>query len=118
MRRFSASDFDVPAFHSTGHSGGCLVKASPIPFRIGRHRLAGIGFSVISRCIERLTMNDTATMWYRSSFCATGQCVEVAQVQDLVLVRDSKNPDQPAISFSCTDWHLFLDRIVSQGRTR
>ena len=60
-------------------------------------------------------MNDTTTKWERSSFCATGACVEVAAIGDDIAVRDSKNLDQPALYFSREDWNNFLDRIAAQA---
>ena len=61
-------------------------------------------------------MNDTTTKWERSSFCATGACVEVAAIGDGIAVRDSKNLDKPALQFSRADWHDFLDRVAAQAR--
>jgi hypothetical protein len=57
-------------------------------------------------------MAPTTTMWMRSSFCATGSCVEVALIDArLVALRDSKNPDQPPLVFTRADWNEFLDMI-------
>lgn len=44
----------------------------------------------------------------RSSYCGNGAaCVEVA-VSDGVLVRDSKDPDGPVLSFDAGEWSAFL----------
>lgn len=40
-----------------------------------------------------------------------GNCVEVAIVGDLILIRDSKNPAQPAISLRRIFWRAFVSRI-------
>ncbi|WP_328476815.1 DUF397 domain-containing protein [Actinoplanes sp. NBC_00393] len=62
-------------------------------------------------------MNDTTMKWERSSFCATGACVEVAAVgDDRIAMRDSKNLGQPALQFSRADWDVFLDQIAAQAR--
>lgn len=45
--------------------------------------------------------------WRRSTRCATGACVEVAFIEDGVLVRDSKAPTEPALKFSRTEWMAF-----------
>jgi Domain of unknown function (DUF397) len=37
--------------------------------------------------------------WRKSSRCGTSTCVEVAKVEDQYLIRDSKNPAAPALSF-------------------
>ncbi len=43
-----------------------------------------------------------------------GDCVEVADTPDaLVAVRDSKDPDGPALSFPASRWRAFLQRTAS-----
>jgi len=54
-------------------------------------------------------MHDVNPQWSRSSYCGTGACVEVAKVADQFLVRDSKNPDTPALTFTADEWTAFLD---------
>jgi hypothetical protein len=53
--------------------------------------------------------------WVKSSYSArTGSCVEVARnLPGIVAVRDSKNPDAPALRFSAEDWRRFLGSIKS-----
>ena len=47
--------------------------------------------------------------WHKSSYSAeSGGCVEVAPTPDRVLVRDSKDPDGPALAVSATAWRVFL----------
>ncbi len=46
--------------------------------------------------------------WRKSSRCATSGCVEVARVGDSVLVRDSKDPDGPVLTFDREEWTAFL----------
>ncbi|MCI0689632.1 MAG: DUF397 domain-containing protein [Sporichthyaceae bacterium] len=48
--------------------------------------------------------------WTRSSFCMdpNNTCVEVQQIGHSVIVRDSKNPDGPTLSFSRDEWAAFL----------
>jgi len=56
-------------------------------------------------------MEDTNTLpqWRRSEFCGTQACVEVATTgMDTFLIRDSKNPDAPALAFDRTEWHAFV----------
>lgn len=56
---------------------------------------------------------EQPTTWTRSSLCSADQpsCVEVAAVPpDLVLVRDSKNPDKANVQcYSRAEWTAFLD---------
>nr|WP_324194085.1 DUF397 domain-containing protein [Nocardia blacklockiae] len=46
--------------------------------------------------------------WFKSSRSAGGQeCVEVAFADDVVGVRDSKNPTGPALVFTPAEWDAF-----------
>lgn len=51
--------------------------------------------------------------WQRSTRCASGTCVEVAEADGVILVRDSKHPEQPPLNFSHAEWETFLDGIVA-----
>ncbi|WP_261570953.1 DUF397 domain-containing protein [Frankia gtarii] len=47
--------------------------------------------------------------WRKSSYSATQtNCVEVSQTPGLIRVRDSKNPDGPALAFTPSEWSAFL----------
>jgi hypothetical protein len=55
--------------------------------------------------------NLTRAVWRKSSYSGTngGQCVEVARnLPGLVAVRDSKNPDDGALTFTADEWRAFL----------
>lgn len=50
--------------------------------------------------------------WRVSSYTAgQGNCVEVGQVQDTIVVRDTKNRDAGALSLSPAAWHTFLATV-------
>ncbi|MBW4715551.1 DUF397 domain-containing protein [Saccharothrix obliqua] len=53
------------------------------------------------------------TGWFKSSRSSGGSnaCVEVRFADDVVRVRDSKNPDGPAFSFRADAWAAFLSRV-------
>lgn len=51
--------------------------------------------------------------WRRSSWCYSGDCVEVDVLPGSVRVRDSKNPDV-ILTFSTEEWDLFA-RGVARG---
>jgi len=38
-----------------------------------------------------------------------GACVELAVLDGVVAVRDSKNPDGPILTYTAAEWHAFLD---------
>ncbi|MCO8273362.1 DUF397 domain-containing protein [Actinoplanes sp. TRM 88003] len=46
--------------------------------------------------------------WRKSSRCASGNCVEVAMVDGQYLIRDSKNPENPAHAFTAAEWSAFV----------
>ena len=50
----------------------------------------------------------TQADWRKSSFCGSNACVEVGRDGDDYLVRDSKNPEQPALRFTKAEWVDFL----------
>jgi hypothetical protein len=49
--------------------------------------------------------------WIKSTKCTSGTCVEAAKLGELYLIRDSKNPDQPALQLGVDDWRGFLEAI-------
>jgi len=56
-------------------------------------------------------MDNVVSMpaWRKSSKCANGTCVEVAKVDaDTYLIRDSKRPEAPALSFTGEEWDAFV----------
>ena len=59
----------------------------------------------------------TGAQWFKSSRSGAGkECVEVAfLLHGRVGVRDSKNPDGPALIFGSADWAAFTT-IVQGGR--
>ncbi len=51
--------------------------------------------------------------WRTSSYSfGNGNCVQVAPAQDRVLVRDSKNPDGPALAVPASSWRTFLSTLT------
>jgi hypothetical protein len=45
--------------------------------------------------------------WRKSTRCNSSACVEVAKVDGQYLVRDSKNPEMTALSFTESEWDAF-----------
>ncbi|MFF0310201.1 DUF397 domain-containing protein [Streptosporangium sp. NPDC004379] len=66
--------------------------------------------SAAQDCVE-------VSAWRRSSLSGSGQnCVEVAagsQPDRLFLVRDSKDPEGPVLSFAPAEWDAFLVTVKS-----
>jgi hypothetical protein len=61
-------------------------------------------------------MDLTHAIWRKSSYSSGngGACVEVAaDGPGVVAVRDSKDPDGPALIFSPADWSAFIAGLKS-----
>jgi hypothetical protein len=58
-------------------------------------------------------MDLTGAVWRKSSHSGPdgGECVEVAERPGVVAVRDSKNPDGPALTFSRPTWRAFTTQL-------
>ena len=59
---------------------------------------------------------EVAYLWRKSSYSGNngGNCVEVADnLPNVVAVRDSKDPDGPALILSADQWAGFVARIRS-----
>ncbi|MEU4835408.1 DUF397 domain-containing protein [Streptosporangium sp. NPDC023615] len=66
-------------------------------------------------------------VWRKSSLSGNGQnCTEIALAHNpqvefstavdlLVLMRDSKDPDGPVLTFTSAEWGAFIDSIKSDG---
>ncbi|MFD0850949.1 DUF397 domain-containing protein [Actinomadura adrarensis] len=57
--------------------------------------------------------------WRRSSRSTSGEnCVEVAALEPRILVRDSKAPDGPRLSFDAAVWRGFTRQIKAGAHDR
>jgi hypothetical protein len=54
------------------------------------------------------------TGWRTSSFSQTDNCVEVGRLDDLVLVRDSKDRSRGHLVFRPAQWRAFLAGVVAR----
>ena len=52
-------------------------------------------------------------VWHTSSYSyGNGACVQVAPAPDRVLVRDSKDPEGPALAVPTPAWRAFLSTVT------
>lgn len=49
--------------------------------------------------------------WHKSSLSTDTNCVEMAQVDGYVAIRDSKNPDKSALIFTKDEWRAFVGGV-------
>jgi hypothetical protein len=61
---------------------------------------------------SRARLNEPA--WRKASFCASGECVEVAQQEDMIVLRDSKEPRGNLLRYTTEEWESFV-RGVKAG---
>ena len=50
----------------------------------------------------------TSAAWRKSSYSGDTACVETAQIEDAIGVRDSKNKAGAVLPFTTTGWDAFL----------
>jgi hypothetical protein len=55
-----------------------------------------------------VTADFSSVAWQRSTYCAHSSCVEVALLDDQVVIRDSKNAEGPMLFFTREEWTAFL----------
>jgi uncharacterized protein DUF397 len=53
----------------------------------------------------------SAVAWRKSSLCASGECVEVAQRDSAIAVRNSTRPDGSVLLWEADAWRSFVNRI-------
>ena len=59
-------------------------------------------------------MSLSRAAWRKSKHSNNGgDCVEVAGTGSAVAVRDSKNPDGPALAFTPGQWHTFTAKLTA-----
>jgi hypothetical protein len=46
--------------------------------------------------------------WRRATFCASNECVEVAQQDGLIFMRDSKRPAAGMLHYTSEEWRAFV----------
>jgi hypothetical protein len=86
----------------SGNGGNCVEVAAV--WRTSSHSNDG------GSCVEVAR----ALVWQKSKHSNDGgDCVEVAGTGPAVAVRDSKNPDGPALAFTPAEWHTFTTRLTA-----
>jgi hypothetical protein len=53
-------------------------------------------------------MGNSERLWKKSTASGSGGCINVARIGGVILVRDSKDPSGPTLSFSSAEWREFL----------
>ena len=56
-------------------------------------------------------LNPLTPLWIKSSLCDSANCVEVAEIGDEIMIRDSKSP-AIVLQVSKQDWNAFAAGIA------
>ena len=58
-------------------------------------------------------MDLTSVSWRKSTYSGGngGNCIQVAGLPGTIAVRDSKDPDGPALLFTAAEWAAFTARV-------
>lgn len=49
--------------------------------------------------------------WRKASFCASGECVEAAQRDGVIILRDSTQPSGRMLHYTAEDWRSFVQDV-------
>lgn len=55
--------------------------------------------------------STTQPSWRTVSLCAPGECIEVAQRDDAIILRDSMQPYGVALNFTAGGWRSFISDV-------
>ena len=50
-------------------------------------------------------------VWRKARFCGSGECIEVSELNGMVVMRDSKNPHGPMLQYTVEEWRSFVRGI-------
>jgi len=57
-----------------------------------------------------LEMRQIAAVWRKSSFCTSGECVEIAKRGETVVLRNSRAP-RAEVRYTAEEWHAFVQGL-------
>ncbi len=58
--------------------------------------------------MESYETTQTPPDWHKSTFCQTGECVEIAALNGMVIMRKSTQPDADYVYFTPDEFGSFL----------
>jgi hypothetical protein len=62
-----------------------------------------------------LSHHPVGLVWRRSSRCNGGACVEVAELDEMIIIRDSAEPGHTLIAVSRDVWRDFLSWVQTRA---
>ncbi|MGW2054624.1 DUF397 domain-containing protein [Streptomyces sp. NPDC001840] len=105
--------------YSGPDNGSCVEVADTVPASVlkGWHKSSYSGPDN-GDCVEVADTVPTPSGWHKSTHSGGdhGSCLEVADnVPGLVPVRDSKNPDGPALTIPTPAWTTFITALTKNA---
>lgn len=59
-----------------------------------------------------MTLDLSRARWRKSSYSGnSGNCVEMAELTKVVVIRDSKNPNAPVLIVTRNEWQKLVDHL-------
>jgi hypothetical protein len=56
-------------------------------------------------------MENGGRVWLRARGCESSNCLEIAREGDLVLLRNSTDPDGPVVTATQQEWAVFAEAV-------
>ena len=71
------------------------------------------GYGVMETAGNHEALDWGGVTWRRAAACSESSCVEVASLDEVIGVRDSKRPDQEPLVFSHAEWEAFRRGVAA-----
>jgi Domain of unknown function (DUF397) len=68
------------------------------------------GKRTVDPVMDQLNANEP--VWRKSSYSNNSGCVEIARLENHVLIRDSKDQSGPVLQFTLPEWRAFLNGVA------
>jgi len=89
------------------------MKAMNSPMSRHENRWAGKSASGAVDVAPEKARGKRPIVWRKSSYCQSGECVEVSALDGMVMVRDSKAPQAGTLSFNADEFRSFVRGVVA-----
>lgn len=66
---------------------------------------------VIGHMLSNEAEGPVQPAWRRASYCAAGECVEVAQRDGVIMLRDSTQPHGSVLHYAAEEWRSFVRNV-------
>jgi Domain of unknown function (DUF397) len=86
-------------------------KATNIPMSRYENGSAGKSAPTSAGASRGSELATRPAVWRKSSYCQSGECIEVSALDGVVLMRDSKDPHGSVLRYDTSEWQAFLRGI-------